>query len=71
MKDGVGQFPDFKFPPLGMGKIDFDKLVSALARIGHQGTCSVEYEAQVFGYQENEQEILDHGRRFLHQHGVS
>jgi sugar phosphate isomerase/epimerase len=71
MKDGDGQFPDFTFPPLGVGKINFDRLVSGLARIGYQGACSVKYEAQVFGYQESEHEILDHGRRFLYQHGVS
>jgi sugar phosphate isomerase/epimerase len=71
MKDGGGRFPDFTFPPLGMGSVDFDKLVSGLAGIGYQGTCSVEYHAQVFGYQETEQEILEHGRRFLSQHGVS
>jgi sugar phosphate isomerase/epimerase len=71
MKDGDGLFPDFTFPPLGMGKVNFDRLVSGLAGIGYQGTCSVEYEAQVYGYKESEQEILDHGRSFLSQHGIS
>jgi sugar phosphate isomerase/epimerase len=70
MKDGDGRFPDFTFPPLGKGKVNFERLVSGLVGIGYQGTCSVEYEAQVYGYHESEQTILSHGRNFLSQHGV-
>jgi sugar phosphate isomerase/epimerase len=71
MKDGSGLFPDFTFPPLGKGKIDFGRLISGLTGIGYRGACSVEYEAQVFGYQESEQTILDHARKFLSQHGIA
>ena len=70
MKDGDGLFPHFTFLPLGKGKVNFGRLISGLADVGYRGTCSVEYEAQVFGYQESEETILDHGRKFLSQHGV-
>jgi sugar phosphate isomerase/epimerase len=70
MKDGAGRFPDFTFPPLGEGTIDFARLIEALRQIGYVGAVSVEYEAQVYGYRESEQEILGHGRKFLNDLGV-
>jgi sugar phosphate isomerase/epimerase len=69
-KDGAGRFPDFAFPPLGEGEIDFEALLDALARAGYDGVVSVEYEAQVFGWREEEARILAHGRRFLEGLGV-
>jgi len=71
MKDGDGHFPNFTFPPLGAGKVDFDSLLSRLAQIGYKGTLSVEYEAQVYGYHESEEQILNHGRSFLSSRGLS
>lgn len=70
MKDGSGRFPDFAFPPLGQGAIDFPRLVGALRRAGYDGVLSVEYEAQVFGFREDESRILEHGRNFLRALGV-
>jgi sugar phosphate isomerase/epimerase len=69
-KDGTGRYPDFAFPPLGQGGIDFAGLLGALAKVGYDGVISVEYEAQVFGFKETEEEILAHGRRFLRALGV-
>lgn len=65
MKDGKGRYPDFAFPPLGAGTIDFAGLVEGLRRSGYDGALSVEYEAQVYGYRESEAEILAHGLAFL------
>jgi sugar phosphate isomerase/epimerase len=69
-KDGRGRYPDFAFPPLGQGGIDFAALVGALGKAGYDGVLSVEYEAQVFGFKETEAEILAHGRRFLRALGI-
>jgi sugar phosphate isomerase/epimerase len=69
-KDGTGRFPDFTFPPLGQGRIDFAGLVGSLGKAGYDGVLSVEYEAQVFGFKESEDEILAHGRRFLRALGI-
>ncbi len=71
MKDGAGHFPDFEFPPLGTGEIDFPELVSRLERAGYEGTLSVEYEANVYGFAETDEQILDHGRRFLADLGLT
>jgi sugar phosphate isomerase/epimerase len=65
MKDGSGRYPDFAFPPLGQGSIDFDKLVAQLRGCGYAGALSVEYEAQVFGYALSDRQILDESRAFL------
>lgn len=69
-KDGAGRFPDFTFPPLGEGEIDFGALVGALGSVGYDGVVSVEYEAQVCGWQEDDATILAHGRRFLRALGI-
>ena len=65
LKDGKGTFPKFEFPPLGKGMIDFAGLIEGLRAAGYDGALSVEYEAQVYGYHENEAQILDEGRAFL------
>jgi sugar phosphate isomerase/epimerase len=70
MKDGAGRFPDFTFPPLGRGDIDFSALVEGLRRQGYAGALAVEYEAQVYGFQESERDILDQGRSFLRRLGT-
>lgn len=64
LKDGKGIFPDFEFPPLGKGNIDFAGLVEGLRRAGYDGALSVEYEAQVYGYKDSEEQILVRGRTF-------
>jgi sugar phosphate isomerase/epimerase len=69
-KDVKGRFPDFAFPPLGQGGIDFEALFAALRRAGYDGAVSVEYEAQEFGYHEPEATVLSHGAAFLARHGV-
>lgn len=64
LKDGKGRFPDFQFPPLGKGTIDFRGLVDGLRRQGYAGAMSVEYEAQVYGYADTEAEIVADGKTF-------
>lgn len=69
-KDGKGRFPDFEFPPLGRGAIDFGRLLRHLKLAGYDGVLSVEYEAHVFGYDESEGTVLRHERDFLRQLGI-
>jgi sugar phosphate isomerase/epimerase len=64
LKDGKGQYPNFEFPPLGKGTIDFPALVAGLRAQGFAGALSVEYEAQVYGYRESEDQILGLGKAF-------
>jgi len=64
LKDGKGLHPNFEFPPLGQGTIDFPALADALRIAGYAGALSVEYEAQVFGYRQSEAEILGGGKAF-------
>lgn len=70
MKDGAGRYPDFTFPPLGRGAIDFARLVAELRGAGYAGALSVEYEAQVYGFTLSDDEILTDGRNFLRDLGV-
>jgi sugar phosphate isomerase/epimerase len=65
MKDGSGRFPDFAFPPLGEGDLDFNALVESLRNVGYDGALSIEYEAQVYGFKRTDGQILDEGRTFL------
>ncbi|MFP6558962.1 sugar phosphate isomerase/epimerase family protein [Paraburkholderia sp. B3] len=65
MKDGSGRFPDFAFPPLGEGEIDFKALVDRLRDAGYDGALSIEYEAQVYGFTRTDEQILDESRAFL------
>lgn len=64
LKDGSGVFPKFAFPPLGKGNIDFIRLAERLRSAGYAGALSVEYEAQVYGYHESEEQILQEGKAF-------
>ncbi len=64
LKDGKGLYPNFEFPPLGQGSIDFPALAAALRAAGYTGALSVEYEAQVYGYRQSEATILSEGRAF-------
>jgi len=70
MKDGAGLFPDFSFPPLGEGEIDFPALVVQLQAAGYDGALSVEYEAQVYGFQYTDADILGQSRAFLSKLGI-
>jgi sugar phosphate isomerase/epimerase len=70
LKDGKGRYPNFTFPPLGQGTIDFEDLVRGLREAGYQGALSVEYEAQVFGFDESEETILRSGAMALKRFGV-
>lgn len=70
LKDGKGLYPDFTFPPLGQGTIDFDELVRGLRDAGYKGALSVEYEAQVYGFDESEDTILRNGAIFLDRLGA-
>lgn len=71
MKDGKGRYPNFTFPPLGQGTIDFAGLVAGLRSAGYMGALSVEYEAQVYGFEESEEMILQSGAAFLGRLGVA
>lgn len=70
MKDGRGRYPDFTFPPLGEGTIDFSALIDGLHQAGYAGALSVEYEAQVYGWRESAETILGHGLAFLRHLGI-
>ena len=70
VKDAAGRFPDFSFPPLGRGTLDFPALLQALRRIGYAGSLTVEYEANGFGWNESEAHVLAHSRAFLRALGV-
>ena len=65
LKDGKGRFPEFSFPPLGQGNIDFPDLVQRLRGVGYDGALSVEYEAQAFGYDLSEEEIVEGEKAFV------
>jgi len=67
LKDGLGRFPDFAFPPLGQGEINFHRLIADLRAVGYSGVLSVEYEAQTFGYEWSEDEILNKSVRFARE----
>jgi sugar phosphate isomerase/epimerase len=67
LKDGKGRHPDFAFPPLGEGNIRFPGLISDLRSAGYSGVLSVEYEAQIFGYTQKEEEILARSLTFARQ----
>ena len=58
IKDAMGLYPYFQFPPLGKGNIDFKKLISKLHKFSYSGTLSIEYEAQVYGWEQENDEIL-------------
>jgi sugar phosphate isomerase/epimerase len=70
MKDGAGHYPDFTFPPLGEGDIDFPALIEELRTQNYSGSLAVEYEANAFGYPEADIKMLAKDRGFLRDLGV-
>lgn len=69
LKDGKGTYPDFQFPPLGEGTIDFAGLADGLRTIGYERAISIEYEAQVFGFVKSDDDILKGGKAFCDAFG--
>jgi sugar phosphate isomerase/epimerase len=65
VKDASGTPGDYRFPPLGQGDVDFPGFMSALKETGYGGVLSVEYEADVFGYRDSEEEILEGSLGFV------
>lgn len=70
IKDAAGRYPDFSFPPLGEGEIDFPKLIAALHDIGYAGALTIEYEANHFGWKTDPMTVLTSSRAFLRDLGV-
>ncbi|TPK73607.1 sugar phosphate isomerase/epimerase [Mesorhizobium sp. B2-4-15] len=70
IKDAKGRFPNFSFPPLGEGEVDFPALISALSKIGYDGAMTIEYEANYFGWKLSPMEVLDSSRKFLRDLGI-
>lgn len=67
IKDAKGTADNYQFPPLGRGDGDFEGFIQALKDIGYNGVLSIEYEANAFGYQETEQEIIEGSLQFVRQ----
>ena len=65
LKDAMGKFPYFQFPPLGKGNIDFKFVINELKKINYKGVLCIEYEAQVFGWELSEDEILKSNYLFV------
>lgn len=70
IKDAKGRYPDFSFPPLGEGEVDFPKLIGALNDIGYDGALTIEYEANYFGWDLDPMTVLTSSRSFLRKLGV-
>jgi sugar phosphate isomerase/epimerase len=64
LKDAQGVPEDFTFPPLGEGRIDFDRMVGELRDGGYDGVLSAEYEAQVYGFDLSPDQILADSHAF-------
>jgi sugar phosphate isomerase/epimerase len=64
LKDAQGVPEDFTFPPLGEGRIDFDRMIRELRDGGYDGVLSAEYEAQVYGYDRPPDRILADSHAF-------
>lgn len=64
-KDAKGYVEDYAFPPLGMGEIDFEALVSAMVACNYTGYISVEYEAFAWGYEMEPTQVLSQGKILL------
>ena len=45
----------FQFPTLGKGNIDFEFIIKELEKLNYNGVLSIEYEAQVFGWEFSEE----------------
>lgn len=70
IKDAKGRYPQFSFPPLGEGEIDFPGLIGALHDIGYAGALTIEYEANYFGWDMDPMTVLTGSRAFLRDLGV-
>jgi sugar phosphate isomerase/epimerase len=70
IKDAAGLYPDFTFPPLGEGVIDFAAVLNALKAVGYDGALTIEYEANEFGWNLDEAEVLTSSRTFLTGLGI-
>lgn len=70
IKDAKGRLPDFSFPPLGEGEVDFPRLIAALREIGYDGALTIEYEANYFGWNKDPMTVLNESRAFLRDLGV-
>jgi sugar phosphate isomerase/epimerase len=64
LKDAQGVPEDFTFPPLGEGRIDFDRMIRELRDGGYDGVLSAEYEAQVYGFDRPPDRILADSHAF-------
>jgi len=67
IKDAKGTPSDYQFPPLGQGVIDFKGFMDALREIDYTGVLSVEYEANAFGYEQAEAEVVERSLQFVKQ----
>jgi sugar phosphate isomerase/epimerase len=67
VKDATGTPDNYQFPPLGKGEGDFQGFIAALHEIAYDGVLSVEYEANAFGYEESEVEIVEGSLQFVRQ----
>jgi len=70
IKDAKGRYPEFSFPPLGEGEIDFHTLIAALREVGYGGALTIEYEANYFGWEIDPMTVLTSSRAFLRDLGV-
>ena len=67
IKDAKGTPGDYQFPPLGQGVIDFKGFMVALKEVDYNGVLSIEYEANAFGYEQTEEEIVNGSLQFVKQ----
>ena len=67
VKDARGTPSDYQFPPLGQGVIDFMGFMAAMKEVDYSGVLSIEYEANAFGYEQTEDEIVDGSLQFVKQ----
>lgn len=70
IKDAKGRYPDFSFPPLGEGEVDFPRLIATLGDIGYNGALTIEYEANYFGWNIEPMAVLSSSREFLRGLGI-
>ena len=67
IKDAKGTPSDYQFPPLGQGVIDFKGFMAGLKEVDYNGVLSIEYEANAFGYEQTEEEIVEGSLQFVKQ----
>ena len=69
VKDAAGRFPDFTCPPLGAGQMKWPEMLALLRNLGYRGLMAVEYEADQFGWREDQLAAMLHARNFLRDNG--